>query len=373
MHRHAQAGSEARQRLRGQADLGHQHQRLPAARETGGDGAQVDLGLAAAGDAVEQERAETAGHGQRVGRLLLFLVEDGAGTRHGFADAGRGRNPFGEIPFGQGAGRIAPAFHAAGKLVLRLRPGGQPFGELARAAARTQARQGGEAGFGQSPLPGLFGGGHRLALAQGRRQRGGEHLAQRRVRVARQPAQRVQDLAVQQRLRVQPCMGRLQFHRLFGRSGVGHPAHQLAAAEGHAHAPAHVRGRNHRVRRRAIVEQSGQRNGQGDAENCGRRHPRSLASRSSAAGWAGLRDQSVKEMTKFTQVRVSQRDSGLSTRAVDKSVHVAIAPRADEPFSGLGWCLVEKNANANFLFLNQQLNCETKLKCDGRPPSAGGS
>jgi hypothetical protein len=64
----------------------------------------------------------------------------------------------------------------------------------------------------------------------------------------------------------------------------------------------------------------------------------------------GLRDQSVKKMTKFTQVRVSQRDSGLSTRAVDKSVHVAIAPRADDPFSGLGWCLVKKTPTQLFTF-----------------------
>jgi hypothetical protein len=47
--------------LRRQGDLGHQHQRLAAAREHGVDGAQIDLGLAAAGDAVQQHDVEAGG------------------------------------------------------------------------------------------------------------------------------------------------------------------------------------------------------------------------------------------------------------------------------------------------------------------------
>ncbi len=52
----------ARLQLRRQVDLGHQHQHLRGrvAREGIGDGVQVDLGLAAAGDPVQQERRKAA-------------------------------------------------------------------------------------------------------------------------------------------------------------------------------------------------------------------------------------------------------------------------------------------------------------------------
>ena len=58
-----EALGEARFELRRQVDLGHQHQRLPAGAERLCGGAQVDLGLAAAGHAVQQHRA-----GRRAGR-----------------------------------------------------------------------------------------------------------------------------------------------------------------------------------------------------------------------------------------------------------------------------------------------------------------
>ena len=55
----AETGLEARQQLRGEVDLGHQHQHLGlrVARQRGLGGAQVDLGLAAAGGAEQQEGA----------------------------------------------------------------------------------------------------------------------------------------------------------------------------------------------------------------------------------------------------------------------------------------------------------------------------
>ena len=55
--------AEARLELRREADLRHQHQRLLPALEHPRDQAQVDLGLAAAGDAVQQERLEAAERG----------------------------------------------------------------------------------------------------------------------------------------------------------------------------------------------------------------------------------------------------------------------------------------------------------------------
>src|SRR5262249_60017608 len=54
----AAAAAETLDRLRRQADLRHQDQRLLALPEHLLDGAQVHLGLAAAGHAVKQERAE---------------------------------------------------------------------------------------------------------------------------------------------------------------------------------------------------------------------------------------------------------------------------------------------------------------------------
>ena len=51
---------KARRGLRRQGDFRHQHQRLFAALQDFGDDAQIDLGLAAAGDAVEQVRGRRA-------------------------------------------------------------------------------------------------------------------------------------------------------------------------------------------------------------------------------------------------------------------------------------------------------------------------
>ncbi len=67
-HAPAEAGAKRRHHLGPERDLGHQHQRLPARLARRVRGAQVDLGLAARGDAVEQQRGEAAA---RDGRLDL--------------------------------------------------------------------------------------------------------------------------------------------------------------------------------------------------------------------------------------------------------------------------------------------------------------
>ena len=54
----AEAVLEAFQPLRGEGDLGQQHQHLPAGGEGRGDGLEIDLGLAGAGHAIEQGRGE---------------------------------------------------------------------------------------------------------------------------------------------------------------------------------------------------------------------------------------------------------------------------------------------------------------------------
>ena len=77
---HRQRGVEslakATEELRGEADLGHQHQRPPALREDPLDEAQVNLGLAAARDAMQHvgaEAAEAARH--RLDRRALLGQE----------------------------------------------------------------------------------------------------------------------------------------------------------------------------------------------------------------------------------------------------------------------------------------------------------
>ena len=65
--------------LRRQVDLRHQHERLgirPRVEQTG-ERVQIDLGLAAARHAVQQERRETPRGGDRIDGLLLFRRETG--------------------------------------------------------------------------------------------------------------------------------------------------------------------------------------------------------------------------------------------------------------------------------------------------------
>ena len=60
--------------LRGERDLGHEHEDLPAARERGGDRLEIDFRLARAGDAVEQRHGEAAlGVGEELPRGLILL------------------------------------------------------------------------------------------------------------------------------------------------------------------------------------------------------------------------------------------------------------------------------------------------------------
>ena len=62
---HAEARGEAVEELRGERDLRHQDQRLPAAPDGFGDRLEIDLGLARAGDAVDQGRRIAAARDAR--------------------------------------------------------------------------------------------------------------------------------------------------------------------------------------------------------------------------------------------------------------------------------------------------------------------
>ena len=69
-----EATREAAHRLRGETDLGNQGKRLATGGQGGGDRRQIDLGLAAARDPVEQDATVTpAGDGREQGRGRLRL------------------------------------------------------------------------------------------------------------------------------------------------------------------------------------------------------------------------------------------------------------------------------------------------------------
>lgn len=75
-HRHPEAAPETCQGLRCQADLRHQQQRLATAGDHRLDQLQIDLGLAAAGDAVQQAGMKgIEAFVDRCQRLGLFAVE----------------------------------------------------------------------------------------------------------------------------------------------------------------------------------------------------------------------------------------------------------------------------------------------------------
>ena len=90
----AEAGGEALEEGLGQRDFGEQDQRLPALPQRLGDRLEIDLGLARAGDAVEQEGRELAGvdrGAQLGGRRSLGGLERGRimiriGHRKGIVD-----------------------------------------------------------------------------------------------------------------------------------------------------------------------------------------------------------------------------------------------------------------------------------------------
>ncbi len=332
MHRHAQPFAKARQRLRGQADLRHQHQRLPAAPQAVGDGVQVDLRLAAAGHAVEQEGTEPRSADDRVGGGLLFVVERRAGPRRRGDGGRRGREALRQPTLAQIACGGASCVQVQVQhvfiegAVLRQQVRQAPW-----TAARAQTLAPRKAGFRQAPMPGM-GIGQRLALAQQHRQGGGHHLAQRGVRIAGQPMQRFQQLAVQQGGRVQQCVRRSEVQSGIGRrADPGDEPGQRPVAEHHAHPLADIACRGDLADRGQVVEQPWQRHGQGDLKGViGRHRVQCIGPFRWRSGLTQLQRCPARILTKITQVPIPKGDSGLSTQVVDKSVHGANASRRND-------------------------------------------
>ncbi len=79
---HPEPLGEAIEKLRGERDLGHQHQRLFAAADDLADRLEIDRGLARSGNAIEQRHAVSAlgdARAQRIGRRPLIARERGRG------------------------------------------------------------------------------------------------------------------------------------------------------------------------------------------------------------------------------------------------------------------------------------------------------
>ena len=84
---HAEARGEAVEELRGQRDLRHQDQALPAASDRFGHRLEIDLGLARAGDAVD-ERDRIAALGDRAFSAAAAALW--SGVKSGCAKSGSG-------------------------------------------------------------------------------------------------------------------------------------------------------------------------------------------------------------------------------------------------------------------------------------------
>ena len=89
---HAEAVVEALQERLGQGDFGEQDEGLAAVAQGGGDGLEIDLGLARAGDAVEQGRGEGVGvdRGGQGGGGGASVRRRASGRRNRDRGAGRG-------------------------------------------------------------------------------------------------------------------------------------------------------------------------------------------------------------------------------------------------------------------------------------------
>ena len=218
--RRRKAGAKAGFQLRGQVDLGEQDHRLLSPRQNGLDQAQINLGLAAAGDPLQEKDAEPA-QGREDGGDGGFLMR----VQHRPGGGGRGIRPLdgrreGDFPpMGEaladetsgGGGVVMPAASQFGRrqaprtgraqpgeqLRLPRRPGG--FGGRLRVRGRLDGQE--------SPLRFRCGG---FALAQQHGQGRGHGLADRVVIVTAGPGHQPQIGGGEQGRVVEDVEGRAQ-------------------------------------------------------------------------------------------------------------------------------------------------------------------
>ena len=265
---------EARQGLRAEVDLRDQHQRLFAGLEGFADQLQIDFGLAAAGDAGQQER--------------VITVEPGADRLIGGALFGVERQfRLGQPVLMARAGGVLADFHLhqilgqqqieavlaqhqfaqqlMGDAVGVLGQGCQGF-TLARGAGDARVIKAGAGRGGPEAFLARFG---QFALAQQHRQRPAQGVAEAVLVILGGPQAQLEQRRRQRWRGVEQGQGRLElFRRDF--AGVGdlhqNPDH-LPPAERHPQAHARLQLRAQDPGRGAIIEQAAQGRRQGEAQN----------------------------------------------------------------------------------------------------------
>jgi hypothetical protein len=275
-HRRIEALAETRDQLRREPDFRHQHQRALTASQRVVRRMEVHLGLAAAGDAIQQEGRKASGRAID-GRDGCRLLGDerrargpdqvgvgGDGLIRGFR---RGR----AAARHQGTHRGAPVCEFLREL-FRCEAVGrdQRFQHLAlaRRARQRISRQCRRAVGGREPALGERA--RSRTLAREFWQRGREHLAQGMVVVLGGEFDQLQYARVDDGFGVEHFEHRLELlARQLGPRGVRMDhADQPLTAEGHAHARARLR-RMCRRARRQVIEQAAQGSVERDAQDRG--------------------------------------------------------------------------------------------------------
>ena len=190
-HRDAQPGPKSLDHLRREPDLRHQHQGLSTGRDHALDERQIDLGLPAARDTIEQEHVESAQGGldRLDGSTLRRRRRDRRGPGAG---AGRARiEPLCPAPGLKQPQRPAPVptdfgEHLAAR-ALRRRPQSRPQLSLARGPPEIIRRS---ISTGRGEAPAVCRRRHRASpVAQTRWQGAQHHLSDRMVEVSACPHQ----------------------------------------------------------------------------------------------------------------------------------------------------------------------------------------
>ncbi len=196
-HLVAEAGAKAPGQLGGERDLGHEDQRSPPGGAGQRDGLEVDLGLARAGDPVEQEGAEGPGRAGDAGEGPGLVAGEGEGILGGGqerAPTGRHRDRLqgGEPGLHQRHEGRPAAREGGAELLHRDAPPGEQVLEdgATGVGPRPQGRERlGGPGGGRRELHAAPGGSRRpLAGVQPRRQGGPHQLARRGQVVVLGPA-----------------------------------------------------------------------------------------------------------------------------------------------------------------------------------------
>ncbi len=236
-HRRRETCAKARDELRRQRDLGHEHERAAARLEHALDEPQVHLRLAAAGNAVQEESLKLPERGSDA-RDRRALV--GRQHRPGPAEAGRRRRLGPRLGFEPAALReiahdgLVPGFRdRRGARALGAEERNERLLPPAEAGARRDRRA---PRVAESPDDRVAHGGR--ALAQHLRHRAEQHVAERVVVVVGGPQQQVEGHVVPQRHRVEHIDDGLQARarQRALRRVRGDETDRAALSERHAHA-----------------------------------------------------------------------------------------------------------------------------------------